>query len=52
MGRGAAGPGLGPLIVNPVRRHPAVIASSIATVAGMPPGRTMLTYGAGARPSG
>ncbi|WP_275695817.1 LLM class flavin-dependent oxidoreductase [Streptomyces noursei] len=28
-------------------RHPAVIASSIATVAGTAPGRTMLTYGAG-----
>ncbi|WP_274918263.1 LLM class flavin-dependent oxidoreductase [Streptomyces sp. WZ-12] len=39
--------GLGPLIVNPVMRHPAVIASSIATVAGPAPGRTMLTYGAG-----
>ncbi|MGK5637005.1 LLM class flavin-dependent oxidoreductase [Streptomyces sp. URMC 126] len=39
--------GLGPLIVNPVMRHPAVTASSIATIAGLAPGRTMLTYGAG-----
>ncbi|MFJ4190505.1 LLM class flavin-dependent oxidoreductase [Kitasatospora sp. NPDC089509] len=39
--------GLGPLIENPVMRHPAVIASSIATVAALAPGRTMLTYGAG-----
>ncbi|MFK0296910.1 LLM class flavin-dependent oxidoreductase [Streptomyces sp. NPDC090442] len=39
--------GLGPLIENPVMRHPAVIASSIATVAGLAPDRTMLTYGAG-----
>ncbi|UJB46120.1 LLM class flavin-dependent oxidoreductase [Streptomyces sp. A1-5] len=33
--------------MNLVMRHPAVIASSIATVAGTAPGRTMLTYGAG-----
>ncbi|MFD5426474.1 LLM class flavin-dependent oxidoreductase [Streptomyces sp. NPDC127084] len=39
--------GLGPLIVNPVMRHPAVIASSIATVADLAPGRTLLTYGVG-----
>lgn len=39
--------GLGPLIENPVMRHPAVIASSIATVAELAPGRTMLAYGVG-----
>ena len=39
--------GLGPLIENPVMRHPSVIASSIATVAALAPGRTILGYGAG-----
>ena len=39
--------GLGPLIENPVMRHPSVIASSIATVAGLAPGRTLLGYGVG-----
>src|SRR5687767_9688219 len=39
--------GLGPLIENPVMRHPSVIASSIATVAALAPGRTILGYGVG-----
>ena len=39
--------GLGPLIENPVMRHPSVIASSIATVAALAPGRTLLGYGVG-----
>jgi 5,10-methylenetetrahydromethanopterin reductase len=39
--------GLGPLIENPVMRHPAVIASSIATVASLAPERTLLGYGVG-----
>ncbi len=38
---------LGPLIENPVMRHPAVMASSISTVAGLAPGRTLLGYGVG-----
>ncbi len=38
---------LGPLLENPVIRHPAVMASSIATVEGLAPGRTVLAYGAG-----
>lgn len=36
--------GLGPLIENPVMRHPSVIASSIATVAALTPQRTILGY--------
>ncbi|MGE0821635.1 MAG: LLM class flavin-dependent oxidoreductase [Candidatus Binatia bacterium] len=39
--------GLGPLIENPMMRHPSVIASSIATVAALAPGRTLLGYGVG-----
>lgn len=39
--------GLGPLIENPVMRHPAVMASSIATVEALAPGRTLLGYGVG-----
>jgi alkanesulfonate monooxygenase SsuD/methylene tetrahydromethanopterin reductase-like flavin-dependent oxidoreductase (luciferase family) len=39
--------GLGPLIETPIMRHPAVIASSIATVGAMAPGRTILGYGVG-----
>jgi 5,10-methylenetetrahydromethanopterin reductase len=35
------------LIENPVMRHPSVIASSIATVAALAPGRTLLGYGVG-----
>lgn len=38
---------LGPLLVNPVTRHPSVTASSIATVAEMAPGRTILGCGIG-----
>ncbi len=39
--------GLGPLIENPVMRHPSVMASSIATVDALAPGRTLLGYGVG-----
>lgn len=39
--------GLGPLIETPMMRHPAVIASSIATVAALALGRTLLGYGVG-----
>jgi 5,10-methylenetetrahydromethanopterin reductase len=39
--------GLGPLIETPMMRHPAVIASSIATVEALAPGRTLLGYGVG-----
>ena len=38
---------LGPLIENPVMRHPAVIAGSIATVDRIQPGRTLLGMGVG-----
>ncbi len=38
---------LGPLIENPVMRHPAVIAGSIATVDRIRPGRTLLGMGVG-----
>lgn len=38
---------LGPLIENPVMRHPAVIAGSIATVDRLAPGRTLLGLGVG-----
>lgn len=38
---------LGPLIENPVMRHPAVIASSMATLDTLAAGRTLLGYGAG-----
>lgn len=38
---------LGPLIENPMMRHPAVIAGSIATLDGLAPGRAMLGYGVG-----
>lgn len=38
---------LGPLLENPVIRHPAVIASSIATLEAMAPKRAMLAYGVG-----
>ena len=38
---------LGPLIENPVMRHPAVIAGSIATVDNIQPGRTLLGMGVG-----
>lgn len=39
--------GLGVLLDNPVVRHPAVLASSIATVDELAPGRTMLCLGVG-----
>ncbi|MEM8975680.1 MAG: LLM class flavin-dependent oxidoreductase [Pseudomonadota bacterium] len=38
---------LGPLLENPVIRHPAVIASSMATLEGMAPHRALLAYGVG-----
>ncbi len=38
---------LGPLIANPVTRHPTVTASSIATVEELAPGRTLLGWGVG-----
>ncbi len=39
--------GLGPLLENPVVRHPSVMASSIATIEELAPGRTLLAYGVG-----
>src|SRR6476661_1402542 len=38
---------LGPLLANPVNRHPTVTASSIATVDGLAPGRVLLGWGVG-----
>jgi 5,10-methylenetetrahydromethanopterin reductase len=38
---------LGPLIANPVNRHPTVTASSIATIDELAPGRTLLAWGIG-----
>lgn len=38
---------LGTLIENPVMRHPAVMAGSIASVDSLAPGRTLLGYGVG-----
>ncbi len=38
---------LGPLIENPIMRHPAVIAGSIATVDRIAPGRTLIGLGVG-----
>ena len=38
---------LGPLIENPIMRHPAVLAGSIATVDRLAPGRTVLGMGVG-----
>ena len=38
---------LGPLIENPIMRHPAVIAGSIATVDRLSPGRAILGMGVG-----
>ncbi len=38
---------LGPLLVNPITRHPSVTASSIATISELAPGRTMLGCGIG-----
>jgi 5,10-methylenetetrahydromethanopterin reductase len=39
--------GLGVLLDNPIVRHPAVLASSMATVERLAPGRTLLTLGVG-----
>lgn len=39
--------GLGPLIETPMMRDPAVMASSIATVDALAPGRTLLAFGVG-----
>jgi 5,10-methylenetetrahydromethanopterin reductase len=38
---------LGPLLANPVNRHPSVTASSIATVDELAPGRVILGWGVG-----
>src|SRR6266511_5747099 len=38
---------LGPLLANPVNRHPSVTASSIATIDELAPGRTIMGWGAG-----
>ena len=38
---------LGPLLANPVNRHPTVTASSIATIEELAPGRTLLGWGVG-----
>jgi 5,10-methylenetetrahydromethanopterin reductase len=38
---------LGPLLANPVNRHPTVTASSIATIDELAPGRTVLAWGVG-----
>src|SRR5262244_1872112 len=38
---------LGPLLANPVTRHPTVTASSIATIDELAPGRTLLGWGVG-----
>ena len=38
---------IGPLIANPVTRHPTVTASSIATIDELAPGRTLLGWGVG-----
>src|SRR5262245_34243086 len=38
---------LGPLLANPVNRHPTVTASSIATIDELAPGRTILGWAVG-----
>jgi 5,10-methylenetetrahydromethanopterin reductase len=38
---------LGPLLANPMNRHPTVTASSIATIDELAPGRTLLGWGVG-----
>ena len=38
---------LGPLLANPVNRHPSVTASSIATIDELAPGRVVLGWGVG-----
>ncbi|MCH9669903.1 MAG: LLM class flavin-dependent oxidoreductase [Gammaproteobacteria bacterium] len=39
--------GLGPLLENPITRHPAVLAGSIATIERLAPGRALLGLGVG-----
>ncbi|MEM7250257.1 MAG: LLM class flavin-dependent oxidoreductase [Pseudomonadota bacterium] len=39
--------GLGPLLENPITRHPAVLAGSMATLERLAPGRTLLGLGVG-----
>jgi alkanesulfonate monooxygenase SsuD/methylene tetrahydromethanopterin reductase-like flavin-dependent oxidoreductase (luciferase family) len=41
---------LGPLLANPVNRHPTVTASSIATIDELAPGRTLLAGAWAIRP--
>src|SRR5260370_4197282 len=41
---------LGPLLANPVNRHPTVTASSIATVDELAPGRGLVGWGGGGTP--
>jgi 5,10-methylenetetrahydromethanopterin reductase len=38
---------LGPLLANPINRHPSVTASSIATIDELAPGRVLLGWGVG-----
>jgi len=38
---------LGPLLANPINRHPTVTAGSIATIDELAPGRTLLGWGVG-----
>ena len=38
---------IGPLLANPVNRHPSVTAGSIATIDELAPGRTLLGWGVG-----
>src|SRR5436853_6951247 len=38
---------LGPLLANPINRHPSVTASSIATIDELAPGRVLLGWGLG-----
>jgi len=38
---------LGPLLANPVNRHPSVTAGSIATIDELAPGRTIIGWGVG-----
>lgn len=45
--RGTDRIGLGPFVESPVMRHPAVLASSIATLDEMAPERALLTLGSG-----
>src|SRR6202171_4645272 len=45
--RATGGTPSGPLLANPVNRHPTVTASSIATVDELAPGRVLLGWGVG-----